>query len=97
MLRNGLEPWHVLVVVLVVALLFGSKKLPDAARGLGKSLRIFKSEVRAMKTLDETGGKDAAPAPDATAAAPSGAVVSTARKEDAPASEAAGRGTATAH
>jgi sec-independent protein translocase protein TatA len=52
MLRNGLEPWHVILVVIVVALLFGSKKLPDAARGLGKSLRIFKSEVTAMRSMD---------------------------------------------
>ncbi|MEU9166568.1 Sec-independent protein translocase subunit TatA [Streptomyces sp. NPDC048420] len=49
MLRNGLEPWHLLVVVILFLLLFGSKKLPDAARGLGKSMRILKSEAKAMK------------------------------------------------
>ncbi|MGW0998974.1 Sec-independent protein translocase subunit TatA [Streptomyces sp. NPDC002520] len=49
MLRNGLEPWHLLVVAIVFLLLFGSKKLPDAARGLGKSMRILKSEAKAMK------------------------------------------------
>ncbi|ARF58383.1 Sec-independent protein translocase subunit TatA [Streptomyces gilvosporeus] len=49
MLRNGLEPWHLLVVAIVVILLFGSKKLPDTARALGKSLRILKSETKAMK------------------------------------------------
>ncbi|MCB5909273.1 Sec-independent protein translocase subunit TatA [Streptomyces sp. SF28] len=49
MLRNGLEPWHLLIVALVVILLFGSKKLPDTARALGKSLRILKSETKAMK------------------------------------------------
>ncbi|MFI9231251.1 Sec-independent protein translocase subunit TatA [Streptomyces rimosus] len=53
MLRNGLEPWHLLIVALVVILLFGSKKLPDTARALGKSLRILKSETKAMK--DENG------------------------------------------
>lgn len=46
---NGLSPWHLLVVALVFVILFGSKKLPDAARGLGRSLRIFKSEVAEMK------------------------------------------------
>ncbi|MEU2788458.1 Sec-independent protein translocase subunit TatA [Streptomyces sp. NPDC007100] len=56
MLRNGLEPWHLLIVALVVILLFGSKKLPDTARALGKSLRILKSETKAMK--DETPGED---------------------------------------
>ncbi|MGW6398234.1 Sec-independent protein translocase subunit TatA [Streptomyces sp. NPDC055134] len=50
MFRNGLEPWHLLIVAIVVVVLFGSKKLPDTARALGKSLRILKSETRAMKT-----------------------------------------------
>lgn len=49
MLRNGLEPWHLLIVAIVVLALFGSKKLPDTARALGKSMRILKSEVTAMK------------------------------------------------
>ncbi|UNS95535.1 Sec-independent protein translocase subunit TatA [Streptomyces tubbatahanensis] len=51
-LRNGLEPWHLLVVALVALLVFGSKRLPDTARSLGKSLRILKSETRAMKQED---------------------------------------------
>ena len=54
MLRNGLEPWHLLIVALVVILLFGSKKLPDTARALGKSLRILKSETKAMREDDGT-------------------------------------------
>ncbi|MGW2539809.1 Sec-independent protein translocase subunit TatA [Kitasatospora sp. NPDC001574] len=49
MLRNGLEPWHLIVVLAVIVLLFGSKKLPEAARGLGKSLRILKAETRALR------------------------------------------------
>ncbi|MCX0247802.1 Sec-independent protein translocase subunit TatA [Streptomyces drozdowiczii] len=49
MLRNGLEPWHLLIVALVVIMVFGSKKLPDMARSLGKSARILKSEAKAMK------------------------------------------------
>ena len=49
LLRNGLQPWHLLVVAVVVILVFGSKRLPDTARSLGKSLRILKSETRAMK------------------------------------------------
>ncbi|MFD0350604.1 Sec-independent protein translocase subunit TatA [Kitasatospora aburaviensis] len=52
MLRNGLEPWHLLVVVAVVVLLFGSKKLPDMARGLGKSMRILKAETAAMREAE---------------------------------------------
>lgn len=41
---------EIIIIAAVVLLLFGAKRLPDAARGLGKSLRIFKSEVSAMKT-----------------------------------------------
>ncbi|MFB7666820.1 Sec-independent protein translocase subunit TatA [Kitasatospora sp. NPDC056138] len=53
MLRNGLEPWHLLVVLAVIILLFGSKKLPEMARGLGKSMRILKAETKALRE-DET-------------------------------------------
>jgi sec-independent protein translocase protein TatA len=49
LLRNGLEPWHLLIVAIVVIVLFGSKKLPDTARALGRSMRILKSEAQAMK------------------------------------------------
>ncbi|GGY55320.1 Sec-independent protein translocase subunit TatA [Streptomyces anulatus] len=49
MLRNGLEPWHLLILAIIVIVVFGSKKLPDTARALGKSLRILKSEAKAMK------------------------------------------------
>ncbi|MEU6658179.1 Sec-independent protein translocase subunit TatA [Streptomyces sp. NPDC046821] len=57
MFRNGLEPWHLLIVAIVVIVLFGSKKLPDTARALGKSLRILKSETRAMKTDEAESGQ----------------------------------------
>jgi len=44
-----------ILIILVVILLFGAKKLPEAARGLGRSLRIFKSEVKQTnEPLDET-------------------------------------------
>ncbi len=65
MLRNGLEPWHLLVVLAVIILLFGSKKLPEMARGLGKSMRILKAETKALR--EDEGPADAA-APNATAA-----------------------------
>ncbi|MFG2619021.1 Sec-independent protein translocase subunit TatA [Streptomyces sp. NPDC048507] len=52
MLRNGLEPWHLIIVLVVCLLVFGSKKLPDMARSLGRSARILKSEARALRTED---------------------------------------------
>ena len=46
---GGLRPVHILILILVVLILFGWKKLPDVARSLGRSMRIFKSEVEEMK------------------------------------------------
>jgi sec-independent protein translocase protein TatA len=42
-----LRPWHLLMLAIVVVLLFGSRRLPDAARALGRSLRILKAELHA--------------------------------------------------
>ncbi|MGD0246480.1 MAG: Sec-independent protein translocase subunit TatA [Streptosporangiaceae bacterium] len=39
------SPWKILIVAVVIIVLFGSKKLPGAARSLGQSMRILKSEV----------------------------------------------------
>lgn len=47
---GALQPWHWLIVIAVFVLLFGAKKLPDAARSLGKSMRIFKSEIKEMQS-----------------------------------------------
>jgi len=57
---NGLQPWHLIILVLVVVLLFGAKRLPDAARSIGKSMKIFKAE-----TKDLTGENKAAAHEDA--------------------------------
>ncbi|MFE3602519.1 Sec-independent protein translocase subunit TatA [Streptomyces sp. NPDC059142] len=69
MLRNGLEPWHLLIVAIVIIVLFGSKKLPDTARAVGKSLRILKSETKAMKEEDGAvaGGATPPAAPSSSA------------------------------
>lgn len=40
------EPTHIMFILIVVILLFGAKRLPDSARSLGKSMRIFKSEMK---------------------------------------------------
>ncbi|RDG36465.1 Sec-independent protein translocase subunit TatA [Streptomyces corynorhini] len=73
MLRNGFEPWHMLVVAIVIIVLFGSKKLPDSARALGKSMRILKSEAMAMKEDGGTAASAAPAAAPASAAAPAAA------------------------
>lgn len=54
------EPSHVLLLLIVLVVLFGAKRLPDSARSLGRSMRIFKSEMKEMseeekKKKDENG------------------------------------------
>ena len=41
--------WELILVLLVVLLIFGSKRLPDSARALGRSLRIFKAETKGLR------------------------------------------------
>ncbi|MFE5474474.1 Sec-independent protein translocase subunit TatA [Nocardia sp. NPDC056541] len=63
----GTFSWtHLLIIALLFVLLFGAKRLPDAARGLGRSLRIFKSEVGQMQA--ESSASDAPAATPATPA-----------------------------
>lgn len=55
-MRNFFDnPVLLLVLVLIIILVFGAKRLPDAARSLGRSMRIFKSEVKEMREDDDTG------------------------------------------
>ena len=50
MLRNLFDqPLALVVIVLLVVVLFGASRLPNAARQVGRSMRIFKSEVKEMK------------------------------------------------
>jgi sec-independent protein translocase protein TatA len=57
----NLGPLEIGLIVLAILLLFGYKKLPDASRSLGRSLRIFKGEMKGMKD-DDVRAKDAATA-----------------------------------
>lgn len=45
---------ELLIVALLLVLLFGSKRLPDAARSIGRSLRIFKAETKGLTDSDAT-------------------------------------------
>jgi sec-independent protein translocase protein TatA len=55
----NLGPAEIGLIILAILLLFGYKKLPDASRSLGRSLRIFKGEMKGMKD-DDVRGKDEA-------------------------------------
>lgn len=61
---EALTPGHLVIIVIAFVLLAGYKKLPDASRSLGRSLRIFKSEMRA------TDDAHADTAPESAALAP---------------------------
>lgn len=63
---NALTPGHLAIIAVLVIVLFGAKRLPEAARSLGKSLRIFKSEVREL----QNDNKPEAPATPAAPAQP---------------------------
>jgi sec-independent protein translocase protein TatA len=49
--------WELVLVLLVVLVLFGSKRLPDSARSLGRSLRIFKAETKGLRSDDSVEGE----------------------------------------
>lgn len=50
--------WEVVLIILVILLLFGARKLPELARGLARSLRLFKDEIKGVKTDIEEVDKD---------------------------------------
>lgn len=53
MALGGLGPTEILLILLVLVLLFGAKKLPELARGSGRALRIFKAETKGLIDDDE--------------------------------------------
>ncbi|MSO16418.1 MAG: twin-arginine translocase TatA/TatE family subunit [Candidatus Planktophila sp.] len=58
----NLGPKEIVILLIVVLVLFGAKRLPDSARSLGRSMRIFKSEMKEMKAddsvIEEDGKKE---------------------------------------
>lgn len=50
--------WELVLIVLVILLLFGAKKLPELARGSGRALRIFKSETKGLVDDDDDVDED---------------------------------------
>ncbi|OXM69509.1 Sec-independent protein translocase subunit TatA [Amycolatopsis vastitatis] len=61
MFANGLQGWHLIILVLLVVLLFGAKRLPDAARSIGKSMKIFKAETKDLAGDKSASHEDAEP------------------------------------
>lgn len=61
---GAMSPSHWIIVALVVLILFGSKKLPDTARGLGRALRIFKTEMKEMQGENTSAASSSPSTPD---------------------------------
>jgi sec-independent protein translocase protein TatA len=64
-IRDLFEGSHALILIVVIVALFGWKRMPDAARGLGRSMRIFKSEMNEMKNDGKSTTSDASSHPAA--------------------------------
>ena len=76
-------PFEIAIIVLLILVLFGYKKLPAASRSLGQSLRIFKAEMKGMKNDDVAGkGAQATPVRGELAVRPSASDDLTAQLQD---------------
>ncbi|MCW2495034.1 Sec-independent protein translocase subunit TatA [Jatrophihabitans sp.] len=76
-------PSHWLIIIALAVVIFGYKKLPDASRSLGRSLRIFKTEIKGMSEDDKA--REAAATVEAPAVVPAAeAPVATAPAATAP-------------
>ena len=64
-----LSPWHLLILAAVVLVLFGAKRLPDSARALGRSMRIFKAETHGLREGEQADGQAAQSQPAQSQAA----------------------------
>jgi len=61
--------WELVLVVLVIMVLFGAKRLPEASRSLGRSLRIFKAETKGLRDDSDTTIGDGTGSTDTTVTA----------------------------
>ena len=69
---SNFKGWEIFIILVLLLVLFGAKRLPDAARGLGRSLRIFKAETKGLRDDDEPDRSSASPsAPPAPRELPS--------------------------
>ena len=82
------SPWKILLVAVVLIVLFGSKKLPHAARSLGQSMRILKREVQSLhEDENESPAQDGTSAPQLPQAQRAAAPSQSAQGATAPADQ----------
>ncbi len=86
-MSGALSPTHSLIIIGVLVLLFGAKKLPDTARGIGQSLRIFKTELSAApgdEPTEHPAAGDPTPQSPTAAASPTTAAQAPTRAQQPP-------------
>ena len=62
----SLGPWEIVLVALVIIILFGGKKIPELARGLGKGLREFRKTTKDLKDEVNSAAEEVKSAVDET-------------------------------
>jgi len=82
---GALRPIHIILLLVVIVLLFGARRLPDLARSVGQSLKVFKDEVKEL-TDDGKGGAATSTAAPAVAGSTTAAATATGRVADVSAS-----------
>ncbi|WP_291054169.1 Sec-independent protein translocase subunit TatA [Herbiconiux sp.] len=98
---GNLNGWHLVIILVVILLLFGATRLPALSKSLGQSMRIFRSETKAMK--EENGETPVAPVatetvpPAAAAPAPPAAAAPAPPVAPAPAPAVAPESTTSEH
>lgn len=79
---DALAPWHIIILVIVLVLLFGARRLPGAAQSLGQSMHIFKKSVQGLNP-DSTSAPWVPPSDQSTAANPPEATAALSAPPDA--------------
>ncbi len=70
MLAGFLGGWEWLIVILAVLLLFGAKRIPELAKGLGSGIKEFKKAAREVTEEVQNAGESTPPAKSVTAGQP---------------------------
>ena len=52
-----IQAWHIIVLVIVIVLVFGSNRLPDMAKSVGQSMKVFKKEIKELRDDDSKEGQ----------------------------------------
>ena len=86
---DALAPWHIIILVIVLVLLFGARRLPGAAKSLGESMHIFKRSVQGLHPDEQDSAANPAARPFTGTLPPPAATPTLAAPPDATAQQLA--------